>query len=204
MGCRWYLTTAPQAMSTAYCSPTPSHSNWQLALRMVPTAAGPRMRAMPPRIEVSDLLEGGPRRGSGAGHETPEGDEYWPDELLCGTAGNASRRAGAAGGADGGGGAGGSGGGLPGLVPRGTTPRSGKAEEDMWPDELLCGTGRGAAGASSQPASHAQEVPKEEEAWPSFFSLLRGTLSRRDSCKSGGVAFASVAASAARSKDGSF
>ena len=158
---------------------------------------------MPPRIEVSDLLEGGPRRGSGAGHETPEGDEYWPDELLCGTAGNASRRAGAAGGADGGGGAGGSGGGLPGLVPRGTTPRSGKAEEDMWPDELLCGTGRGAAGASSQPASHAQEVPKEEEAWPSFFSLLRGTLSRRDSCKSGGVAFASIAASAARSKEGS-
>ena len=73
----------------------------------------------------------------------------------------------------------------------------------MWPDELLCGTGRGATGASSQPASHAQEVPKEEEAWPSFFSLLRGTLSRRDSCKSGGVAFASVAASAARSKEGS-
>ena len=47
----------------------------------------------------------------------------------------------------------------------------------MWPDELLCGTGRGRAGASSQPADHAQEAPKEEEAcWPSFFSLLRHAL----------------------------
>ena len=31
----------------------------------------------------------------------------------------------------------------------------------MWPDELLCGTGRGRAGASSQPADHAQEAPKD-------------------------------------------
>ena len=173
-----------------------------LALQTVQTAAGPRMRAMPPRIGVSDLIEGGSRRDSGAGYEAPEDDMYWPDALLgCSTAGNASRRAGAAGGVDGAGGAG-----LPGLVPRGTIPRSGKAaaqEEDMWPDELLCGTGRGRAGTSSQPVDHVQEAPKEEEAWPSFFSLLRGTLSRGDSCKSSGVAFASVAASATRPRDGS-
>ena len=77
-----------------------------LALQMVPTAAGSPMRAMPPRIGVSDLIEGGSRRGSGAGYEAPEGDMYWPDELLGrGTAENASRRAG---GADGAGGVGGS------------------------------------------------------------------------------------------------
>ena len=59
-----------------------------------------------PRIGVSDLIEGGSRRGSGAGYEAPEGDMYWPDELLGrGTAENASRRAG---GADGAGGVGGS------------------------------------------------------------------------------------------------
>ena len=73
----------------------------------------------------------------------------------------------------------------------------------MWPDELLCGTGRGRAGASSQPADHAQEAPKEEEAWPSFFSLLRhalkGGLLQERRCR----LRKSVAASAARPKDGS-
>ena len=140
-----------------------------LALQTVQTAAGPRMRAMPPRIGVSDLIEGGSRRDSGAGYEAPEDDMYWPDALLgCSTAGNASRRAGAAGGVDGAGGAG-----LPGLVPRGTIPRSGKAaaqEEDMWPDELLCGTGQGAGGASSQPARrgslHSARARAEKEAKP--------------------------------------
>ena len=61
---------------------------------MVPTAAGPQMRAVPPRIEASDLLEGG------SGQHAYEADEYWPDELLGVMAGNASRRAGVAGSAD--------------------------------------------------------------------------------------------------------
>ena len=85
-----------------------------------------------------------------------------------------------------------------------------RQEEDMWPEELLCGTGRGRASASSQPAasSAAPAAPKKPRrrrrpaARPSFFSLLRGTLSRGGSCKSGGVAFASVAASAARPTQG--